>query len=295
MIKVALNGGLGNQLFQYAAGRALAEKHQSDLHFDVLPLYSKLQLQHIATYRRYELDIFSIDAKKNDVPLKGKYFYPLVKAEYYLSRELNRMRYNYFREKDFSFDAELLEQPDNTYLDGHFQSEKYFKQIESKIRQELKFRTPLTGSNQAWQTQIESRIGVSLHIRRGDYVNLQKNAAKHGATSLEYYRDAIRYINSKVGNAHFYIFTDDVPWVMENFKTDVPFDIVHGNASPRDAHFDMQLMSLCRHHIICNSTFSWWGAWLNPSPEKIVIAPEKWFADTSINSKDIYPPEWIKL
>ncbi|MDB5227627.1 MAG: glycosyl transferase family 11, partial [Bacteroidota bacterium] len=94
---------------------------------------------------------------------------------------------------------------------------------------------------------------------------------------------------------YFFIFTDDVTWVKENFKTNFPFEIVDSNQSPESGYIDMQLMSLCKHNIICNSTFSWWSAWLNKNPEKIVIAPSNWFADSAINSKDIYPSDWIKL
>src|SRR4051812_17401708 len=109
MIRVALNGGLGNQLFQYAAARALALKYNTSLYFDLIPLYSKLQLKILATYREYELDVFSIDAEKNDVWSRNKFLYPLVKAQFYLNREYNRMRYNYYCENDFSFDNRLLE------------------------------------------------------------------------------------------------------------------------------------------------------------------------------------------
>lgn len=295
MIKVALNGGLGNQLFQYAAGRALSVKHKTNLFFDVIPLYSKLQLKNIATYRKYELGIFSIDAQKNDLPFKGKLFYPLAKTLYFTDKLVNKLHHHYFEEKDFSFDAAVLIQPDNTYLDGHFQSEKYFKKIENIIRKELIFRNPLSETNAAWKKKIENSNSVSIHIRRGDYVLLQKNVQKHGVTSPEYYDRAIAYIADKISHPHFFVFTDDVNWAKENFKTNYPFEIVDSNQTPETSYIDMQLMSLCRHNIICNSTFSWWSAWLNANPQKMVIAPSNWFADSAINSKDIYPSDWIKL
>lgn len=295
MIKVALNGGLGNQLFQYAAGRALAEKHQTTLCFDLLPLYSKLQFQQLATYRRYELDVFCIQADKEEVLLRHKLLYPIVKSQYYLSRGLNHLRYHYFKEKDFAYDASLLQQPDNSYLDGHFQSEKYFKSIEPLIRKELQFKEALMGENLDWKQKIGSTNAVSLHIRRGDYAALKKNLSKHGLTSMDYYQRAIDYIAEKVSDPHFFIFTDDHDWVRAHFSMRFPHAVVDANTDPGTAYFDMHLMSLCKHHIICNSTFSWWGAWLNNKPGKLVVAPEQWFADRSINSGDIYPPEWIKL
>ncbi|MDB5228753.1 MAG: hypothetical protein JWN78_2946, partial [Bacteroidota bacterium] len=281
MIKVALNGGLGNQLFQYAAGRALAVKNNTKLFFDVIPLYSKLQLKNIATYRKYELGIFSIDAQKNDIPFKGKLFYPLAKMLYFVDKYVNKLHHHYFEEKDFSFDEAVLEQPDNTYLDGHFQSEKYFKHIENIIREELIFKNRLSEKNSIFKSKIENSNAVSIHIRRGDYVLLQKNVQKHGVASTEYYNNAIAHIAGKIALPYFFIFTDDITWVKENFKTNYPFEIVDSNQSPGSGYIDMQLMSLCKHNIICNSTFSWWSAWLNKHPEKIVIAPSNWFADSA--------------
>ncbi len=295
MIKVALNGGLGNQLFQYAAGRALSVVNNTELCFDIIPLYSKLQLSTLASYRKFELDVFSIQANTNDFFFKNKYLYPIGKLQFFLNRYYNRWKYSYYRETDFAFDPVVLEMPDNTYLDGHFQSEKYFKSIESIISKELTFKLPLTDENNFWKQKIENSLAVSIHIRRGDYASLQKNLRKHGVVPLDYYYRAIRYLSAKITNPVFFIFTDDTDWVKDNFKCDFPFYIIENNNHAETSYADMHLMSLCSHQIIANSTFSWWGAWLNANPEKIVIAPENWFVDSSIDSKDIYPPEWIKL
>lgn len=295
MIRVALNGGLGNQLFQYAAAKTLAVKHNTSLGLDVIPLYSKLQVSSLATYRKLELDVFCIEAQRNEMLFRNKYLYPLSKTHFFLNRLYNSWKFTYFKEKDFSFDSSVLELPDNTYLDGHFQSEKYFKPIEEIIRNECRFKQPLYGKNREWESIIANNASVSVHIRRGDYVSLQKNLQKHGATSLEYYQKAVGLMAAKIHQPLFFIFTDDVPWVRAHFKLDFPFHIIDNNTTAESSHLDMQLISLCRHHIICNSTFSWWGAWLNNKADKIVMAPEKWFADPSINSKDIYPSDWIKL
>ncbi len=295
MIKVALNGGLGNQLFQYAAAKTLAVKHGTSLEFDVVPLYSKLQFSSLATYRKPELNVFCIEAQMNEMFFKNKFLYPLSKTQFFLNRFYNKWKFHYYKENDFAFDASVLDLPDNTYLDGHFQSEKYFKTAEDIIRKECRFKKPLNGKNSEWEKAIKNAASVSVHIRRGDYVALQKNRQKHGATSPEYYQKAINCILEKVEQPVFFIFTDDVPWVRTHFRLDFPFHIIDNNSDAESSHLDMQLMSLCRHHIICNSTFSWWGAWLNNKTDKMVIAPQKWFADSSINSKDIYPPDWIKL
>ncbi len=226
MIKVALNGGLGNQLFQYAAGKALAIRNNTELCLDVIPLYSKLQWNKIATYRKYELDVFSLHAIKNEFRLKHRYLYPLAKTCYFLNKQLSKVRFHYFRERDFSFDEMVLSLPDNTYLDGHFQSENYFKEIEPVIRKELLFSVPLTGQNIDWKEKMQHSESVSIHIRRGDYLALQKNLDKHGITSSAYYQDAIDYMASKLQKPVFYIFTDDVKWVKENFRTHFSFCII---------------------------------------------------------------------
>ncbi|MCC6582760.1 MAG: alpha-1,2-fucosyltransferase [Chitinophagales bacterium] len=295
MIRVALNGGLGNQMFQYATGRALSVVNNTNLLLDLISLQSKLQSKQLATYRKFELDIFTTDAVINKPVFTHKYLYPFAKANFYFNIAISKIKYNYFKEKSFEFDAALLKQPDNTYLDGHFQTEKYFKNIENLIRNELKFKDKLSGKNLHFKNKIESCNAVSLHIRRGDYLLNKKNLNKHGVTSLNYYYKAVSFIASKIDAPVFFVFTDDLKWTKENFNIDFPFEIVDENTAPETSHLDMHLMSLCSHNIICNSTFSWWAAWLNDNQDKIVIAPSKWFEDSSINSKDIYPSEWIKL
>jgi len=295
MIKVALNGGLGNQLFQYATGKALALSNNTLLSLDLLSLASKLQWKSLATYRKYELDIFAIDAITNKPLFNNKYLYPLAKTHYFAAKFMNKLRFNYVKERAFEFDADLLHQPDNTYLEGHFQSERYFKHIEPVLRKELVFKSNLLGLNKDWASMISQTNSISLHIRRGDYLLNTNNLHKHGLTSVLYYKKTLEYISSKIEHPVFFIFTDDVKWVTESFNIDFPFYVVDNNRTPDTSYVDMQLMSLCKHNIICNSTFSWWGAWLNANSHKIVIAPKQWFADTAINSKDIYPSEWIKL
>lgn len=295
MIIVALNGGLGNQLFQYAAGRALAVSRNTNLSLDLIPLSSKLQLKNIATYRPYELSVFLINATINQPIFTNRYLYPFAKANYYVNKLRKRMMYNYVKEHTFEYDETLLLQPDNTYLDGHFQSEKYFKKIEQQLRNELTFKHPLDDYNNRLSEQIINQNSVAIHIRRGDYLLNTNNLNKHGLTPLSYYFDAVNYIAARINNPVFYIFSDDADWVKAQFDINHNHIIINHNTLPETSYIDMQLMSLCKHNIIANSTFSWWGAWLNSNPNKIVIAPKQWFTDTSINSNDIYPFEWIKL
>jgi hypothetical protein len=131
-------------------------------------------------------------------------------------------------------------------------------------------------------------------VRMTDYLTDPVTQKKHGTCDSEYYKRALEYITEKVSNPHFYVFSDDMQWTKQNLDIPQPVCYVDQN-SPNMGHVDMYLMSLCRHHIIANSTFSWWGAWLNKNPDKIVIAPKKWFAAAEYNSDDLIPSSWIRI
>ena len=181
----------------------------------------------------------------------------------------------------------------NAYLMGYWQSEKYFQFIEAIIRADFVFKQAMSNSNQLIANQIEQSNAVSLHVRRGDYANNPLTAATHGLCSMDYYMQAIQHIGECVYEPNFFIFSDDIVWVKENLKINFPCFYVDGNYG-EESYNDMRLMSLCKHHIIANSSFSWWGAWLNQYAGKIVIAPNKWFAhDTDV--KDLLPESWVKL
>jgi hypothetical protein len=189
----------------------------------------------------------------------------------------------------------LLNAADNSFVKGNFQSDKYFKSIESLIKDEFKFTIQLDVENLKWKNEILNTNAVSIHIRRGDYISLKQNVNKFAQIPISFYKSAISEIAQKVHNPVFFVFSDDIKWVKENLISDAPLHFIENNNTVQTSHFDMQLMSLCKHNIICNSTFSWWSAWLNANPHKIVIAPQNWFSDVSINSQDIIPDEWIKL
>ena len=162
-----------------------------------------------------------------------------------------------------------------------------------QIRADFTFRLPLENKNAELAKQINQVNAVSLHVRRGDYVNNPKTTATHGLCSLDYYQASIRYVAERVQQPHFFIFSDDIDWVQSNLKIDFPCVYVQHNRGA-ESYNDMRLMSLCRHHIIANSSFSWWGAWLNPRSEKIVIAPRKWFANQT-DVQDLFPAGWVTL
>ena len=295
MIKVLLKGGLGNQMFQYAFGRMLSLKNNTNLVLSTSYLQSKLPFKKWATLMKYELDVFNVNAEIESNIFSGKLLYPISKTEYLIRNKINNLLYNAVEESEFSFQADLLITKDNSIIKGNFQSEKYFISIEDIIRKEFIFKTVLSGQNAEWKNEIENSNSVSIHVRRSDYISIKSNAQKFAQIPISYFQKAIQNIASKTENPVFYVFSDDIDWVKDNLKVDFPLTFITNNHLPETSHFDMQLMSLCKHNIICNSTFSWWSAWLNTNPHKTVIAPKQWFADVSINSQDIIPDEWIIL
>lgn len=277
-------GGLGNQLFQYAAGRRVAHVNNALLKIDISP-FSKY------TLHKFSLHPFNISAgiaTPNEIAsitnvwqrvsslYKPYYLRPIVKEQF------------------FHFDPNILDLSGDVYLDGFWQSEKYFKDVEGLIRNELSIKIKLDAENRSIADEISNSKAISLHVRRGDYVNNLKTNEVHGTCSLEYYSEATDVIAKQIPNPHFFIFSDDPVWVQKNLKIDYATTYVTNNDADKN-YEDLRLMSLCRHHIIANSSFSWWGAWLNKSLEKIVVAPKKWFGITERNSKDLIPEGWIIL
>lgn len=292
MVTIILSGGLGNQMFQYASAKALTMRLNTSL---ALETYSLTKKKTQATVRPYELDIFNINAPKVST-LRGKIF---VKARPYIYK--HRL---FFQKFGFLTDtAAILYQPvvetikGNIIMSGHFQNEKYFENIETELRADFTFKKPLSGKNKEIANNFKNTEPVAVHVRRGDYLTNANAAANFVTCGKEYYENAIRYIENNVDNPTFYIFSEDIEWVKKNidFKgyPAVFIDWNRGN----DNYADMQLMSLCKHNIIANSSFSWWGAWLNANLGKIVIAPGKWFQDESKNQLlDGFLPEgWIKM
>jgi len=285
MVIVKLLGGLGNQMFQYAFGRRTALCNG-------VPL--KLDISGFANYpkRNYELAQFAISAEMaTQDEVRRHLGRPGIRGA--ISRFVGKKPL-VVHEQFFHVDESLLSLGDNVYLDGYWQSEKYFLDVQDVIRTEFTLKTPYSGQTTQLADLIAKTNAVSLHVRRGDYVAERDVNAIHGTCSLAYYRDAIRLIEERVANPHFFIFSDDLDWTRNNLQlahsmTLVEFDV------PESAAVEMQLMSLCRHHIIANSTFSWWGAWLNRSQHKIVVAPRQWFQDASRDVRDLYPDNWIVL
>ena len=296
MIIVQLKGGLGNQMFQYAFGKYLASINNTTLVLDTSFLQSKLPFKKWATPMQYELHIFNIRASlKSNIISSNFVLYPFAKAEHWIRTKWYENNYNSVSEPVSGFDAEILKTKDNSYIKGNYQSEIYFQSIEKELRSDFVFVQKLDNMNAEWQAQILNCNAVSLHVRRGDYISIKRNAQKFASLSQDYYQTAIKRMSDKISNPVFFIFSDDINWAKNNLEFSSPVFFVTNNNNPSSSYIDMQLMSLCKHNIIANSTFSWWAAWLNNNQEKMVIAPDKWYVDKSVNSPDIIPNSWIKL
>lgn len=286
MITLILSGGLGNQMFQYAAGRALSLRHNTELCIDLYLLTKKTK----ATIRNYELSIFTIETSVsksilNKIAVKG---FGILKSSILLSTIGI-----FCDEKAQFYDSRFEYLPDKTTLFGYFQNENYFKSIFEQLKSDFTFRLPLSGRNDGMRKVIEQNTSVSIHIRRGDYVNANSNLP---ALDISYYKKAIEYIASHTSNPYFFIFSDGIDWVKDNLDlSGFNHQFIDWNKN-EDSYIDMQLMSLCKHNIIANSSFSWWGAWLNNNPDKLVIAPHKWYkGDTGVYPDGFLPEEWITL
>ncbi len=297
MVIAGLMGGLGNQMFQYACARCVTQKLQTDLLLDHTLLSDRTHRENF-TYRNFELGNFNIQAKKASW-LTLKTFAPnlwtatgSVKKKYAFRRKL--FNHHLYEEKtEFSYDEMISQVKNNTYLHGYFQTEKYFWEIRDLLLQEFSLNHPLDAPNVALLREIENMPSVSVHIRRGDYVNSNFHRS---LTFDDYYIPAIKEINKRENNPHFFIFSDEPEFVKAGFaSSDINKTIVDINQGNR-SYLDLTLMSRCKHNIIANSSFSWWGAWLNPYASKIVIAPAQWFEGKSSDfTADLLPEKWIRI
>jgi hypothetical protein len=282
MIVVRLMGGLGNQMFQYALGRRMALEQGVQLKLDLSWFDEEGQVAD--TPREYALAGWRIDAHfaTRDDLRKFKRIWPWQAAG------------RIIREPRTGFHPDVLAVRAPVYLIGYWQNENYFRPIERLLRDEFELRSGLTRSYEEAERRISTVSSVSLHIRRGDYVTNPATNAFHGTCSVEYYRAASALIQAKVKDAELFIFSDDLEWARRNVQLGLPSHFIdHDAAMPPEQ--DVWLMSRCRYHIIANSSFSWWSAWLSPSPAKIVIAPNRWFNDPKHDCRDIVPPAWIVL
>jgi hypothetical protein len=285
MIVSQINGGVGNQMFQYAAGKTLACLNNTILKLDV----SEFDEHKLRSFDLFSFEANIISATKSDIndllpstnfEKASQYFLPLKKRTYY-------------REKAFSFDDKVLRLGKNVFLKGYFQSEKYFLPAKNIIRKDFTLKTDIINHLKEFGFQLRNQTSVSIHVRRGDFSKDPEIAEYHGTLEKDYYNSAIDLVTSKVSAPVCYLFSDDIDWVKQNLVIDGAIYV--SNTITKNHIEDLYLMSQCRHNIIANSSFSWWGAWLNDNPRKVVVAPEKWFNKGPKDTQDIIPAEWYKL
>lgn len=264
---VRLNGGLGNQMFQYAFGRSVSKIRGEDLFF------VKVGLDR-GYHRAYSLGAFNVEAK-----FTGGVSGPV------------------YDERTFAYDPGVFAAPTGSYYCGCWQTEKYFN--EALVRKELSFKNPMSQQTEQVAEKIRSRTSAFIHVRRTDYL-YPATAAYHGNMGMDYYEKAMAYVRERVPNVHFFVFSDEPQWCRGAFQGDAFTIVGHngmgdGSRGPSTEHEDLYLMSLCGHAIIPNSSFGWWGAWLNPEKQRVVVAPERWFAGANLDTKDLIPPHWSRL
>lgn len=290
MIGIKLLGGLGNQMFQYAFGRAISKKLNSPLILDTAWFYN---IPKSDTPRTFDLNSYKIrgslirsDQESPFLIHKTGYLQKIISK---LSKK-NLMNFpQYIVEKKIEFSKISSNLKEKTYFDGYWQSPLYFEEIREILLDEF---TPvdIKGSDEELANEIELKNAVSIHIRRGDYVNNEYAKSRHLVCDHGYYERAIKHISNLEKEIKFYFFSDDPEWVKKEFSN-LNMEVIEGNHDR--PWMDIYLMTKCKHHIIANSSFSWWGAWLSQR-DGITIAPKSWFTDGN-TMDDLIPDSWVRL
>jgi hypothetical protein len=298
MVIVRLMGGLGNQMFQYAAGRRLSLVRATELKLDLAFLLDRRPRENFV-FRDYNLGIFNVKenfaSPQETAPHTGNYANAFRRLVFKAQKAAGVKHRPYLRERYFHFDADLLNAPGNIYLDGYWQSEKYFQDVADVIRKDFAFKTPLLSSGSDISeiaSQIQASGSVCLHVRRGDFVENPVTAQFHGFVGMGYINRAVATVAAKINQPRFFVFSDDIEWCRANIRLDYPTTVVGQADRGREFGNDFRLMTLCRHFIISNSAFGWWAAWLGGHPGKIVVAPEQWFASSPHSTRDLFPASW---
>jgi hypothetical protein len=287
---VGLYGGLGNQMFQYAMGRAVSLRLSAQLELDISSFSG-------VPDRQFALKPFSIQA--DILPAKDNGVgHGSVRQKIYqkLARRFSgrRLGVKVFRERTFHFDPASSGIEESVYLDGYWQSEKYFSSVPDAIAEDFSLRHSMTVQSNEMLNKISGSNAICLHVRRGDYVSNPSANAVHGLCSLDYYQAGLKYVCSGVSDPHCFVFSDDPEWVRANLHLPFSMTIVDFNG-PDMAHEDLHLMAACKHFVIANSSLSWWGAWMGKHPGKRVVAPKQWFRNDSKDTSDLIPATWIRL
>lgn len=290
-VTIRLVGGLGNQMFQYATARAVALR---------LGVPLRLDLSWFGTEdpnRSYALGPLRIDAS---VARAGMLDTLRMQVGRRLAARLRPLPISlghalgYFAERSFRYDDRVMRLRAPVFMEGYYQSACYFMDARDRLLTELGVREAPAATTAACLDAIRSSDAICLHVRRGDYVSNPAAQAMHGTCSLDYYARGIELASAGLRTPHAFIFSDDPVWVRANLRLGIPSTVVdiHG---PDQAHEDLRLMSACRRFVIANSSLSWWGAWLAPEEDKIVVAPSRWFARDDVDTRDLIPPTWVRV
>lgn len=301
MVIVDIYGGLGNQMFQYAVGRHLSKKLNTKLKFDYS--FNLIRTDFDPKDITKIFDIFNVigekatiqeiekfKAPRNKISVKKYYFY--IKNKY---PSFFRTKYNLIKESYYHFNKDILSLSSHCYLSGYWQSEQYFSDIENLIREDFRIKKPMFGNNLEIAEKIKKTESVSVHLRGRDYITRKEINKKHLTCDNSYYERSLSLIREKIKNPQFFVFSDDPEWAKYFLKTNYSCTFVEGNSWNKTNYEDLRLMSLCKNNIIANSSFSWWGAWLNQNPNKIIIGPKKWFNDPGRKDDNPIPDSWIKI
>ncbi|CAM8657789.1 Fut1_Fut2_like domain containing protein [Comamonadaceae bacterium] len=286
-----IEGGLGNQLFQYAAARSLADRLQCGLLLDLRGIAENGD-------RPYQLDLYGIRAEVADRQT-------LTALPAWRSSRAGRIQQSLsfivpalvrspvFWPQSFAYDEriEWLRHP--VYMVGYWQTERYFAWNRQRLLQDLTLRSAASADSD-WAEIIRNCNSVSLHVRRGDYVSNPNAAQNHGTCDLDFYQHSVASLLEQQPDLEVFVFSDEPQWAADHLRLPAPIHIVDANPPDR-GHLDLELMSACRHHVLANSSFSWWGAWLCVQPGQTVYAPDRWFANPSVDTRDIIPPHWHRL
>jgi hypothetical protein len=297
MIIIQLTGGLGNQMFQYAAGRYLSMKYKTPLTLDLSFLLDRSPRKNFV-FRDYNLDIFQIDpniTSQNNFINFGIKAHKIQRLFHIVRQKINNKHPVYVRESENGFDVKFFSIPSHAYLEGYWQSEEYFKEIVPTIRKDFTFRSVLDKNAAELAKTILSVNSVCVFVRRKEYVSIPRINLHHGVCEEAYFNASVQRMSETINGMNLFIFSDDIEWCRSTLRYDFPCTIVdHSFAGDQYGQY-LHLMSLCRHFIIANSSYGWWGAWLNNDPNKIVIAPKQWYKNPKMDTSHLLPQNWIRL
>jgi hypothetical protein len=293
MNKVSVYGGLGNQMFQYALCLSLNQK-KIKAKISISRFLLSFHHDGFLLYKAFKIKLGFPNNILNFILDKVEFLYKNRIAGFVFRRLIpfyHRFRYNTYKEKEeFVFDSNIYHQQ-NSYIEGIWQVELYFKDIRDVIAGEFVFREPEDSRNRDLIKRIRESDSISIHVRRGDYLDPYWEKILGVIKGTTYYHNAVDYIANKIENPVYFVFSDDVNWAKANLKLDNCVYVDHNIG--KSSYIDMYLMSLCKHNIIANSTFSWWAAWLNSNKNRIVLMPERWIIGKSCEG--IFPESWIKI